>query len=244
MLAGLPRNEAGYWVLPSVLALGAPVAALLIDGRYPVRRGRVFTAIEGTVLGFVTTLSVSAYLRREAQPSYETISGLPTFLGATLGLGAGIVAGHVTDARPGPAMYSTIGTIGGALFGLFGCGVANCGGDLGLYALTGSLAGTALTLATQSLLRPTPYEMRMVAAGAILGALPAVGVGAAYYARDGELSQSALARASAFAIGGILLGATSFYVIARERRREPRAAAWSPTVEPLHGGALVGLALR
>lgn len=228
---------ATYAILPSTLAVVGVTGALLADHYHPLRRGRALALGAGTVVGYLGSLSLTMWLRNEATPSVETIAGPTTFVGTTAGLVAGVLVGHLTDARPGEGLYVATGTVGGTLLGVFLCGALRCGTDLGAWAFAGEMVGLGATLATRALLRPTAREMRLVAVGAIGGALPAVSVITAHWARDGGITNDAWARASGLAVGGILIGGVAGYAIARSTAVDARPPV-PLAVLPMTGSAL------
>lgn len=238
-----------FWLLPGALALAFPAAAYAIDRRWPIRRGRILTAGSSLLLGYIGTIAATAYARGEDFPSSDSIAGLNTFYGSTAGLALGILVGHLTDATPGDAMYVAIGGVGGALVGAFACGGTRCGSDLGLWALVGQGLGMGFTLATRHAVQPTGPEMRMLTIGAVAGLLPAGAVMLAYGLRDNEISAEAVTRISWAGLGGIFVGALSFYAIARANPPAPepppeparRATIFTPTLELRPGGAMIGL---
>jgi hypothetical protein len=204
-----------FWILPSALALALPAAAFAIDRRWPARRGRILTAGTSLLLGYVGTIAATAWYRGESFPSSDSIAGLNTFYGSTAGLALGVLIGHLTDATPGDAMYVAVGGVGGALIGALSCGITRCGPDLGPWALAGEVAGIGLTLATRRLVQPQGREMRFLTIGAAVGLIPAGAVMLAYGVRDGEIRDEAVPRISWAALGGLVVGAMSFYAIAR-----------------------------
>lgn len=238
-----------FWILPSALALALPAAAFAIDRRWPARRGRILTAGSSLLLGYIGTIAGTAWARGESFPSSDTIAGLNTFYGSTAGLALGVLIGHLTDATPGDAMYVAVGGVGGALIGALACGVSRCGSELGPWALGGELAGIGLTLATRGLVRPRGREMRFITMGAVVGLLPAAGVMLAYGLRDGEISADSVPRISWAALGGLVVGAASFYAIARvtpdpdaaTTAPPRRSSIFSPTLDLRPGGFTLGL---
>jgi hypothetical protein len=246
-LAGrLPNDGAPetYWILPGALAAGSLTAALLIHHYHPLRRGRAFSAGAGALFGYVTSLSIATTIAGESFPSVELMAGPATWIGNTVGLVGGILVGHFTDAPPGHALYVATGVFGGSLLGLLSCGISQCGTNLGPFVLVGEGVGTLVALSTVNLLRPRARHMQMLSLGASGGLVPAVGVAAAYWVRDGGLSQAAIARVSAFAMGGIVVGALAGYAIGRTMT--PGSTTTSMMVIPgvvSSNGASVGMTL-
>lgn len=239
-----------FWLLPGSLALALPAAAYAIDRRWPIRRGRIMTAGSTLLLGYIGSMAATAWARDESFPSSDSIAGLNTFYGSTAGLALGVLVGHLTDATTGDAMYVATGGVGGALIGAFSCAIARCRGDLGLWALVGEIGGVGFTLATRGMVRPQGREMRMLAMGAVVGLAPAAAVMLAHGIRDGEITDDAIPRISWAALGGIFVGALSFYAIARATPEAPtpppavnraRGSIFTPTIELRPGGATIGL---
>lgn len=238
-----------FWILPGSLALALPAAAYLIDRRWPIRRGRIMTAGSSLLLGYIGAMAASAWSRGESFPSSDSIAGLNTFYGSTAGLALGMLVGHLTDATTGDAMYIATGGVGGALVGAFSCAIARCRGDLGMWALAGEALGVGFTLATRAAVRPQGREMRMLAMGAVVGLAPAAAVMLAHGVRDGEITDDAIPRIAWAALGGIFVGALSFYAVARATAEPPtpaptpraRASIFTPTIELRPGGATIGL---
>lgn len=253
LLAGRTPDDGApetFWILPGALALAAPAAMYAIDRRWPIRRGRIMAAGSTLLLGYIGSIAATAYARGESFPSSDSIAGLNSFYGSAAGLALGILAGHLTDARTGDAMYVASGGVGGALVGAFGCAIARCREELGLWALVGESAGIGLALATRGLVRPRDREMRLLALGALVGLVPAASVMLAHGVRDGEIRDEVIPRISWAALGGIFAGALSFYVYARVTpdpdapaapSRPARASVFSPTFEMRPGGATIGL---
>lgn len=207
-----------YWVAPSLLGAASLVGAVLIERRFPMRRGRGLSAGTAMLLGQVGTFAFELYRRGESFPSPETFTAPISWVGATAGLAAGIALGHLLDVKPGQAVYVGIGGVGGALVGLFSCGLARCSTDVGAWALTGLGVGTIATLATAWWANPPQREMRAMAAGGIAGVLPAAGLLLAYQLRDGVTTQDAWVRVSAVGLAGVLGGAAFGYALSRSSR--------------------------
>jgi hypothetical protein len=188
---------------------------LLIHHYNPIRRGRAFSAGAGSLFGYVTSLSIATMIAGEGFPSVETMAGPATWIGNAVGIAGGTLVGHFTDAPPGHVLYVATGILGGSLLGLFSCGISQCGTNLGPFLLVGEGVGTLVALSTVNLLRPRAQHMQMLSLGAAGGLVPAVGVATAYWVRDGALNPAAIARVSAFAMGGVLVGALAGYAIGR-----------------------------
>jgi hypothetical protein len=213
-----PTDTWTYWVAPGVLGAVGLAGAILLERRFPLRRGRAFTVGTGMLLGQVGTLAFELYRRRESFPSTETFTAPITWAGATVGLVTGIAFGHFLDVAPGKAIYVGIGGVGGAFLGIFSCGIARCSTDVGAWMLTGFGVGALAHLATASWLDPPQREMRAMVTGGLLGFLPAAAVSSVYFLRDGAISQDAWVRVSVVGLVGILAGATFGYAHARATR--------------------------
>lgn len=211
-----------YWVTPSVLALAGITGAVLLDRRSSLRRGRALTAGTALLMGQVGTLALEMYRHNESFPSGGTFASPWTWVGATGGLALGIALGHFADVKPGAGLYVGVGGVGGALLGLFGCGVVQCGSDVGAWALVGQGVGLVTTLATAWAVDPPQREMRGLATGGLAGVLPAVGVLTAYYVRDGDVSVDAWTRVSVVGLAGIVVGAAAGYASVRSTRGTAR----------------------
>lgn len=230
-----------YWIAPGVLALAVPVGALLIEHRFPLRRGRGLSAGTGGFLGYLAATSATAWVNGESFPTSRTLSGWATFLGTTSGIVAGALVGHFTDARPVDALYVATGGVGGALLGGLLCGAARCGADLGAWALVGELTLFTTALLTRPLVKPGQGTMRLVGAGALgLGALMGGGVLLAHVVRDGELTADGVQRSAVFGLAGLAFGAVTFFAIGRAN--EGRATVM-PTAQVTGQGVILGLAM-
>lgn len=227
------------WVMPISLAVAAPVATFFIERRFRLRRGRALTAGVGAATGYFLALNISTLVRGESFPSGETLAGLPTWIGTTAGLGAGILIGHLTDSTPAAALYAGTGSLGGLLLGLVSCGVIDCGDRFGAVTLGAQLAGLTLALTTYSVLRPTQRELRWLPVGAVVGLLPAAGVLSAYWARDGAIHRDALERASVMALAGGVLGGAAAWWIARHTSLPTPTVV--PTVMAVDHGLAIGI---
>jgi hypothetical protein len=226
-----------FWILPGALALAGATGALLVDHYHPLRRGRAFSVGSATIAGYLGSLALSMQLRGEAVPSAVSLTGPATFIGSTAGVVTGILVGHLTDARPGPALFVATGAVGSTLMGAFLCGALRCGSDLGAWALTGEAIGIVATLASVNAFNPTARDMRLSAIGAIGGLLPAASALGAYVARDGGVTETAWARVSAMALGGIVLGGVAGYAIGRSTRPS-RSSSGAVAVLPSFGAGL------
>ena len=235
-----------YWLAPSLLGAAGLAGAILIEHRSPLRRGRGLTAGTSMLLAQVGTLAFEMQRRGESYPSSATLTAPISWVGATVGLAGGIALGHFLDVAPGKAVYVGLGGVGGAIVGLFSCGIAQCSTDVGAWALTGMGVGLAATLATASWLNPPQREIRAMVSGGVGGLVPAAGVLLAYYTRDGDVSQAAWARVSVVGLAGALLGGGFGYLQARSTRgtaaREERSSlTLMPTFERNGAATTVGL---
>ncbi len=226
-----------FWILPGALALAGASGALLVDHYRPLRRGRAFSVGSATIAGYLGSLALSMQLRGEAVPSAVSLTGPATFIGSTAGIVTGIVVGHLTDARPGPALFIATGTVGSTLIGSFLCGALRCGSDLGAWALTGEAVGLVATLASVNAFNPSARDMRLTAIGAIGGLLPAASALGAYVSRDGGITEGAWSRVSAMALGGLVLGGVAGYAIGRTTRPS-RAPSSNVALLPNFGAGL------
>ncbi len=226
-----------YWILPGTLALVFPTAALLIEHRFPMHRGRAFALGAGAGAGYVAALSLAAWAQHQSFPSGPTFSGWATFAGTTSGLALGALVGHLTDASQADSMLVATAAVGGALLGAFGCGAVRCGPQIGAWSLLGELGMVSLALGVRTRLRAGPRTLRMVAVGGIGGvALLGGGTLVAHLVRDGSIDASAAQRAAAFGIAGLLLGAGTFFALGRAAD----GAVIIPTAQPVPGGLVVG----
>jgi hypothetical protein len=236
-------DPATFWIIPGALALALPVTALLIERRHPLRRGRGLAAGTGGILGYLAATSIAITVRGESFPTGVTLSGWSTFLGTTSGLALGALVGHLTDAPPADALFVATGGVGGALLGGLLCGSFGCGADLGAWALTGELALFSTALAVRSLVRPTQSTMRLVGAGAVgLGLLTGGGVLLARSLRDGAVSAPGIQQASIFGLGGLLVGAATFFALGR-RAEAIAAATVVPTAQVTAQGMTIGVSI-
>lgn len=230
-----------YWILPGALAVAVPVGALLVERRFPMRRGRGLSAGTGAILGYLGSMALRAWLDGESFPSGNTASGWTTFIGTTSGIVVGALVGHFTDARPGDALYVATGGVGGALVGGLLCGAARCGADLGAWALVGELTLFTTALLTRPLVRAGQTTMRLVGAGALgTGILMGGGVLLAHAVRDGEVTADAAQRTAVFGLAGLLAGAVTFFAIGRQNEG---AATVVPTAQVTGQGMVLGLSM-
>lgn len=234
-----------YWLAPSLLGAAGLAGAIIVENRSTMRRGRGLTAGTTMLLAQVGTLAFEMQRRRESYPSSDTFTAPISWVGATVGLAGGIALGHFLDVAPGKAVYVGLGGVGGAIVGLFTCGIAQCGADVGAWALTGMGVGLAATLATASWLNPPQREVRAMVSGGVGGLVPAAGVLLAYYTRDGAVSQAAWARVSVVGLVGALLGGGFGYAQARSSRGttspEDGSLTLMPTFERNGAATTVGL---
>jgi hypothetical protein len=237
---GDPEPET-FWIIPGALTIALPVTALLIERRHPLRRGRGLSAGTGGLMGYLAATSIAIQVRGESFPSGITLSGWATFIGTTSGIALGALVGHLTDAPPADALFVGTGGVGGALLGGLLCGSFACGPDLGAWALTGEVALLSTALAVRALVRPTQPTMRLVGMGALgLGLLTGGGVLLARSLRDGEVSAAGAQQASVFGLGGLLVGAATFFALGR-RAEAIAATTVVPTAQVTGQGVTVGV---
>lgn len=230
-----------YWILPGALALSLPVGALLVEHRFPLRRGRGISAGTGGFLGYLAATSIGTWVRGESVPTSATLSGWSTFIGTTSGIAVGALVGHLTDAMPADALFVATGGVGGALLGGLMCGAARCGADLGAWSLVGEVGLFTTALVLRSTVRPTVPTMRLVGAGALgLGLLMGGGVMLAYGVRDGDLTAEAVQRSAVFGAAGLVVGAVTFFAIGR--RAEPTTTVM-PTAQVTGQALLLGVSV-
>ena len=227
-----------YWILPGALAVAVPVGVLLIERRYPMRRGRGLSTGSGALMGYLTAISISSLARGESSPSSVSLTGWGTFIGTSSGIALGALLGHLTDAMPADALFVATGGVGGALLGGLLCGSMRCGADLGAWSLVGELGLFTTALLVRSAVRPTAPTMRLVGAGALgLGGLMGGGVLLAHAVRDGELTADGVQRSAVFALGGLVVGAVTFF--ARGRSAEAAARTTVMPTAQVAGQAMV-----
>lgn len=232
-----------YWILPGALALAVPVGALLIERRFPLRRGRGLATGSGALMGYLAAISISSWVRGEAFPSGPSLTGWGTFIGTTSGIALGALLGHLTDAEPADALFVATGGVGGALLGGLLCGSMRCGPDLGAWSLVGELGLFTTALLVRSAVRPTAPTMRLVGAGALgLGGLMGGGVLLAHAVRDGELSAGAVQRGAVFALGGLVVGAVTFFALGRSAEAA-RATTVMPTAQVAGQAMVLGVSV-
>jgi len=230
-----------YWILPGALAIAVPVAALLIERRFPLRRGRGLAAGTGGILGYLGATAATAWFNGESFPRGKTLSGWSTFLGTTGGIAIGALVGHLTDSTPADALYVATGGVGGALLGGLACGAVRCGADFGAWVLAGELGLLTTALVTRSLVHPTQRTMRLVGAGAIgAGVLMGGGVLLAHGVRDGELTVEGVQRSAAFGLAGLVVGAVTFFAIGRQGEG---SATVVPTAQVTGQGMVLGFTM-
>lgn len=230
-----------YWILPGALAIAVPVAALLVEHRFPLRRGRGLAAGSGGLLGYLGATAATAWYNGESFPSGRSLSGWSTFIGTTSGIALGALVGHLTDAPPADVLYVATGGVGGALLGGLACGSVRCGADLGAWALVGEVTLLTTALLTRSLVRPTQLTMRLVGAGALgTGLLMGGGVLLAHGVRDGEITREGVQRSAVFGLAGLVVGAATFYAIGR---RAEGSTTVVPTAQVTGQGMVLGFAM-
>ncbi len=217
--AGRPIDDpdpATYWILPGVLTVAVPVATLLIESRFPIRRGRGISAGVGGIMGYLGAIGLVTQLAGESFPSGQSFTSPWTFVGTTVGIAGGILVGHLTDAPPADALWAGTGAVGGAALGALVCGVSECGPALGAFVLGGELGLFTAAMLLRSTVRPTEREMRLTALGAVSGTvLLGGGVMLAHLARDGRLDAAAVQRSAAFGLGGLIVGGLGFFALGR-----------------------------
>lgn len=232
-----------YWILPGALALSVPVGALLIERRFPMRRGRGLSAGSGAIMGYLTAIAVSSWVRGESSPSSISLTGWATFIGTSSGIALGALLGHLTDAVPADALFVATGGVGGALLGGLLCGSMRCGADLGAWSLVGELGLFTTALLVRSAVRPTAPTMRLVGAGALgLGGLMGAGVLLAHAVRDGELTADAVQRGAVFALGGLVVGAATFFALGRSAEAAARTTV-TPTAQVAGQAMVLGVSI-
>ena len=231
-----------YWLLPGALALAVPVGALLVERRFPLRRGRGISAGAGGILGYLAAASIGTLVRGESSPTGATLAGWSTFIGTTSGIAIGALVGHLTDAMPVDALFVATGGVGGALLGGLLCGSVRCGSEMGAWSLTGELGMLTAALVFRAMVRPTLPTMRLVGAGAIgMALLMGGGVLLAHAVRDGEVTAAGVQRSAVFALGGLVVGGATFFALGRQA--EPAATTMVPTAQVTGQGLLLGVAI-
>jgi len=207
-------NPVGWWVAPSLSTVLLPTLTYFLEGRRPLRRGRVFATIAGGAFGYLGSASLASWYLGLGYPRGDVLTGWVTFGGTVGGFAAGYLLGALTDSRAATGLYTSTFIVSGAILGMYTCGLARCGGDLGGYTSAGIVIGLGAALALRQVLHPTLREMRYTALGGLLGTLPMLGVGAAYLARDGSLGPAEYQRISAFGLAGTVLGGLTFWMMA------------------------------
>lgn len=249
LAAGITSDEypTGRWIAPAAIGVTLPLLLGVLEPRHPLRRGRVFATIAGGAFGYFTSSAMASWAAGYGYPPGHILTGWASFAGTVSGFAAGYLLGALTDSRASTGLYVSTLTVSGGILGLLSCGVAQCGVDAGLWTTVGTVAGLGTALALHRVLRPTLREMRYTALGGLLGALPMLGVGAAYLARDGSLGPESYQRIAAFGAGGVILGGLSFWVMAHRTAaplpaplRNVQASLW-PQFDPVT--RMVGVAL-
>lgn len=249
LAAGITPDDdpVGRWIAPAAIGITLPVLLGVLEPRHPLRRGRVFATIAGGAFGYFTSSAMASWAAGYGYPPAHILTGWASFAGTVSGFAAGYLLGALTDSRASTGLYVSTLTVSGGILGLLSCGVAQCGVDAGLWTTVGTVVGLGSALALHRVLRPTLREMRYTALGGLLGALPMLGVGAAYLARDGRLGPESYQRIAAFGMGGVILGGLSFWVMAHRTAaplpaplRNVQASLW-PQFDPVT--RMVGVAL-
>jgi hypothetical protein len=249
LAAGINNDDypVGRWIAPAAIGITLPLLLGVLEPRRPLRRGRVFATIAGGAFGYFTSSAMASWVAGYGYPPAHILTGWASFAGTVSGFAAGYLLGALTDSRASTGLYVSTLTVSGGILGLLSCGVAQCGVDAGLWTTVGTVAGLGTALALHRVLRPTLREMRYTALGGLLGALPMLGVGAAYLARDGRLGPESYQRIAAFGMGGVILGGLSFWVMAHRTAaplpaplRNVQASLW-PQFDPVT--RMVGVAL-
>lgn len=233
-----------YWILPGALAVAVPLGALLIERRFPMRRGRGLSTGSGAIMGYLAAISISSWVRGESSPSSVSLTGWGTFIGTTSGIALGALLGHLTDAVPADALFVATGGVGGALLGGLLCGSMRCGADLGAWSLVGELGLFTTALLVRSAVRPTAPTMRLVGAGALgLGGLMGGGVLLAHAVRDGELTAEGVQRGAVFALGGLVVGAVTFFALGRSAEAAAARTTVMPTAQVAGQAMVLGVSV-
>lgn len=237
-----------YWILPGALAVAVPVATLLIESRFPLRRGRGISAGVGGIMGYLGSIGLVTQLAGESFPSAQTFTNPWTFVGTTAGIVGGIVVGHLTDAPPADALWAGTGAVGGAALGALVCGAAECGPSLGAFVLGGELGLFTAAMLLRSTVQPTEREMRLTALGCIGGTvLAGGGVLLAHLARDGDITAAAIQRSAIFGLGGLIVGGAGMFAVGRatpeQSTTQSTRTAFLPSLDVRPGMVGVGLTL-
>lgn len=249
LAAGINNDDypVGRWIAPAAIGITLPLLLGVLEPRHPLRRGRVFATIAGGAFGYFTSSAMASWVAGYGYPPAHILTGWASFAGTVSGFAAGYLLGALTDSRASTGLYVSTLTVSGGILGLLSCGLARCGVDAGLWTAAGTVTGLGAALALHHALRPTLREMRFTAIGGLLGALPMLGVGAAYLARDGRLGPESYQRIAAFGMGGVILGGLSFWVMAHRTAaplpaplRNVQASLW-PQFDPVT--RMVGVAL-
>lgn len=228
--------------LPLVGVGAGAVAAYLADNPRSVRSGVPTALGAGLTLGLLGGASLGLQGWRAGQWGVPTMSTV-AWAGATLGLGAGIGLAALTNPRPATSSFILSGGFWGTVLG-FMTGYATGDDDhFGSFALGGEAVGIAAAAATAGLLRPTHAQVRWMDLGALTGALVGMGVGLLLL-RDERAPFAAAVELGTLGggVAGFLFGA-SRESSSRGASGPRRGLAWSPSVLPVQGGALVALSV-
>ncbi len=228
--------------LPLVGVGAGAVAAYLADNPRSVRAGVPTALGAGLTLGLLGGAALGLQGWRAGQWGVPTMSTV-TWAGASLGLGAGIGLAALTSPRPSTGAFVLSGGFWGTVLG-FMTGYATGDDDhFGSFALGGEAVGIAAAAATAGLLRPTHAQVRWMDLGALTGALVGMGVGLLLL-RDERAPFAAAVELGTLGggVAGFLFGA-SRESPSRGASGAVRGFAWTPSVLPVQGGALVTLSM-
>ncbi len=253
-----PRTA--VWI-PLALGGGGIVAAYLIDHGDPVRRGRASSADTGMLLGFGLGFSlayqVDQMMRDNARddcaarpyPCYTSSRGLEgrevatfAWLGATVGLGAGVGLAALTDATPGESSFVFAGGVWGGALGVLTNAAGEANRSYGLAWLVGELAGVGASMVGAHFLHPAESQVRWMNLGVLAGGLLGLGVGvlpSRFESAPTVLIPTEIGMVAG-GVAGFLLGAPSRGPSSPRSARVDRLRA-DPSIAPVQGGATVSL---
>jgi hypothetical protein len=258
------ENLRGAVWLPVLFAGGGIAAAYLIDHGHPIRRGRASSANTGMLLGLGFAAALAGQIDEDlsrARPfdcgwgasttcdwrdydlSSKEVASI-AWLGATIGLGAGLGLGVLTDATPGDASFVFAGGVWGSALGLLANAAGESDDGYGLAAMIGMGIGATGTAIGAHFLRPSESQVRWTNLGAVAGSLlgAAVGVLPDTRLRDPTLFCMAIS-------AGILGGGIAGFVLGRPSQSTPTSMPLArvdrfraePSVSPVAGGAVMQL---
>lgn len=245
VMAGIDSASAAVWIPLLLGGAGAGAAYLAERQGGTLRRGRPAAMSTGMNLGAIGGLCLGIW-GADNEGWDEKGVFTSTWLGATLGVGAGLALSVATDSSPAAASFVGSGGYFGAGFGLITAISLEIESEWWpITALIGEGVGVGLTAALAGTLRPATSQVRWMDLGIIAGG--ALGGGIAVLIFDATNIDSPLLPLTIVELGmlgggiaGYLLGAPS-QRSAASSSAAPSRFAMHPAISPTPGGAQLSL---